>query len=152
MSRSEERFRPEIHIPAYSAAILRSFSTPLLVYMILVGNMVMVSCATFYYWFEIDSNPRVDSFLDAIWWAFCTITTVGYGDIVPYTIGGKITAIICMIFGVTFFVCYTAILVSLVIGNTTPDRAQSEDKVEATLTSIERRLDHLEELLKSHRS
>lgn len=39
---------------------------------------------------------------DSVWWAFVTITTVGYGDLVPHTTAGRITAVILMLGGVAF--------------------------------------------------
>jgi len=34
--------------------------------------------------------------LDSLWWAFVTAMTVGYGDITPVTIGGRVVAVILM--------------------------------------------------------
>ena len=45
---------------------------------------------------------------DAIWWSFVTITTVGYGDVTPSTIGGRITGVIVMVFGIGFLGMFTA--------------------------------------------
>ena len=44
------------------------------------------------------------SFLDALYFTVVTITTVGYGDITPVTTGGKIFAMIVIIFGISSFV------------------------------------------------
>ncbi|MBN1835233.1 MAG: two pore domain potassium channel family protein, partial [Spirochaetales bacterium] len=41
--------------------------------------------------------PRL---FDSIWWAFVTITTVGYGDKVPTTVPGRILAILVMLMGI----------------------------------------------------
>ncbi|PLS67805.1 MAG: cag pathogenicity island protein Cag26 [Cyanobacteria bacterium M5B4] len=40
------------------------------------------------------------SFPDALWWSIVTLTTVGYGDLTPKTIGGRIIAIVIMILGI----------------------------------------------------
>jgi len=49
---------------------------------------------------EHGSNPGFESIHDGLWWAFVTLTTVGYGDIVPQTGAGRIIAIMLMVFGV----------------------------------------------------
>ncbi|NOG83629.1 MAG: cag pathogenicity island protein Cag26 [Planctomycetes bacterium] len=50
--------------------------------------------------------------IDALWWSFVTITTVGYGDIAPSTIGGRITGIVVMVFGIGILGMFTATIAS----------------------------------------
>jgi Ion channel. len=50
--------------------------------------------------------------IDALWWSFVTITTVGYGDIAPLTTGGRITGIIVMVFGIGILGMFTATIAS----------------------------------------
>jgi polar amino acid transport system substrate-binding protein len=53
----------------------------------------------------------------SIWWAVVTMTTVGYGDKAPRTIGGRITAMIWMLFSLILIASFTAnITASLTIG------------------------------------
>lgn len=51
------------------------------------------------YYFENAAQPKIfSSVFDAMWWSVATLTTVGYGDVYPVTVGGKIfTAIILLI-------------------------------------------------------
>ena len=46
------------------------------------------------------ASGNIDSFGDAIWWAFVTITTVGYGDYYPVTVTGRLVAVGLMIGGI----------------------------------------------------
>lgn len=54
------------------------------------------------YIFEHDTNSSIATYSDGLWWSFVTVSTVGYGDIVPLTVGGKIIASILMITGLAF--------------------------------------------------
>jgi voltage-gated potassium channel len=40
---------------------------------------------------------------DALWWAITTVTTVGYGDLYPVTIEGRLVAVVLMVTGVGTF-------------------------------------------------
>jgi voltage-gated potassium channel len=58
------------------------------------------------------SFPTIGS---SIWWALQTVTTVGYGDAVPTTTGGKIVAGIEMVIGISLISLLTAAVTSTVI-------------------------------------
>lgn len=59
---------------------------------------------------EAESNIKTPS--DALWWAFATITTVGYGDKFPITYEGRIVAAFLMTAGVGLFGTFTAYVAS----------------------------------------
>ncbi len=61
---------------------------------IVIGSFVIFSVES--------SHPdsQINTMLDAVWWTVATVTTVGYGDIVPVTETGKIVAIFYMFFGI----------------------------------------------------
>ena len=53
--------------------------------------------------FSVESqepDSQINSMLDAVWWTVATVTTVGYGDVVPVSETGKIVAIFYMFFGI----------------------------------------------------
>jgi voltage-gated potassium channel len=65
---------------------------------IAVGVVVIGAAAA--YRAEHPSNPEFATFGDSLWWAVVTLTTVGYGDIVPKTTAGRLTGFMVMVTGV----------------------------------------------------
>jgi voltage-gated potassium channel len=64
---------------------------------------------------------------DALWFSVVTVSTVGYGDIVPETGIGRFVASVIMIFGLAFVPAVTAIVVSTMMGRRQADRAALAD-------------------------
>ena len=52
---------------------------------------------------------------DTFWWALVTITTVGYGDVVPHSVLGRIVGLILMLSGVVLVSLFTATIASIFI-------------------------------------
>jgi voltage-gated potassium channel len=53
------------------------------------------------------------SYAEACWWAVQTVSTVGYGDNVPVTAGGRIVATVVMIFGIALIPATTSLVVAV---------------------------------------
>ncbi len=64
---------------------------------------------------EAGRNPGVTSFGDSLWWAFVTITTVGYGDIVPVTATGRAVGALLMFVGIGAVGAMTAAIAAYLI-------------------------------------
>ena len=77
------------------------------------------------YYFENKVQPEAfGSIFDSMWWAVATLTTVGYGDVYPITIGGKIFTTIMLIIGLGIVSIPAGIIaaaLSQVNSNTTED-------------------------------
>jgi len=58
------------------------------------------------------TGSNINSGIDALWWSFVTITTVGYGDYYPVTTGGRIIAALLMTAGVGLFGTFTGFISS----------------------------------------
>ena len=65
-----------------------------------VAGGVLVTGSLVAYYAEHPANPEFATAGDALWWGIVTLTTVGYGDIVPKTPAGRFAAVAIMITGV----------------------------------------------------
>ncbi len=68
---------------------------------LIFGIVFMFGTAVFL--LEHGRNPQFAELQDGLWWAFVTLTTVGYGDMVPATAGGRIVAVLTMVFGIAVY-------------------------------------------------
>lgn len=121
-----------------------------------VANLFIIFSSSIFWLIEKEENLKIHSYLDALWWAFCTVTTVGYGDIVPVTQNGRIWGILTMLIGTAFFASFTGIFAHSYI-QTEMDLFEGQmgevgkiEKQEARkLAQIESELKEIKSLLKS---
>jgi voltage-gated potassium channel len=75
--------------------------------------MILLAAATLQYLLEREGQPDTfGSIPSALWWTIVTLTTTGYGDAVPATIGGRLLAGLVMICGIAIFALWAGILAS----------------------------------------
>ena len=66
--------------------------------------VVLVVAASLMYFVEKDAEPQVfTSIPAAMWWGVVTLTTVGYGDLVPVTLAGRLLAAVISLLGIGLF-------------------------------------------------
>jgi voltage-gated potassium channel Kch len=71
-------------------------------------------------------EPETFNFGSALWWAAQTVSTVGYGDDLPHSDGGRILAVVVMIFGIALVPAITSLIVAVFINQQQQARARRE--------------------------
>ena len=88
-SRAMERFAKALEY-AKQEVVIFLLATVIILYLASVGM----------YYFEHEAQPEAfQSIFDGLWWAVATLTTVGYGDVYPVTVGGKVFTFIILMCG-----------------------------------------------------
>ena len=97
-------------------------------FLALAATSVMLLIASFgIYQFENPVQPeKFSSVFESLWWALATLTTVGYGDIYPITIGGKIFTGAILMIGLVV----VALPAGIIASSLTEARKQQEKKSE----------------------
>jgi voltage-gated potassium channel len=90
--------------------VVKSRREPLLSSVLILLILAVVS-ATLMFYAENKAQPdRFSSIPAAMWWAVATLTTIGYGDVYPVTVVGKLMASVIAVLGVGMFALPTGIL------------------------------------------
>lgn len=113
----------------------RFFKTNMLHYAGGVTIIAIVTAAMFFV------NSEKSSYKDAIWWAFVTASTTGYGDIVPKTNMGRITGVCLMILGVACTTAFTSIIAGRIMARSGEQKQQNPH-----VAAVQRQLDRFDSL------
>lgn len=93
-------------------SVLRSKRDQLMLCVGFAGVLVVLAASVMYY-AEHEAQPQAFSSIPAaMWWAVCTLTTVGYGDVVPQTEIGRLLASVMSVLGIGLFALPAGILAS----------------------------------------
>jgi voltage-gated potassium channel len=84
-------------------------------FLLVYGIGLVIISATIVASVEGGENASIHSFPDALWWSMTTITTVGYGDMVPVSTAGRAVGYVLMVGGIAFFSGFTANLASFLV-------------------------------------
>jgi voltage-gated potassium channel len=90
-------------------------------------------------------DPGVGTYGDALWWATSTVTTVGYGDVVPTSAGGRIVGGLLMLTGISLIPLITSAVVSILVTQRTKESREAEMHEMAEILA---RLDRIEDQLR----
>ena len=105
----------------------------------LLGLVALVALALLTTVAESGSSGNINNAGDALWWAFVTATTVGYGDAFPVTTAGRFLGVATMFVGIVVFSTVTAFVTTYLI-KAADDRGEN-------LSSLHEKIDRLERLL-----
>jgi len=92
-------------------------------------------------------DPAIGTFPDALWWAVSTVSTVGYGDVVPETGPGRLVGTALMLAGMGLIPLVTSVVVSALVDQRTRQAREEElrdlERIFERLEAIDRRLEQL---------
>lgn len=88
---------------------------------------------------EEDTSSPINTAGDALWWCMVTLSTVGYGDVVPITPAGRVIAVITMLGGIAVFSTFTAFVASTFLA-----ARQTNGLTRAEYADLIERLDRIE--------
>lgn len=87
-------------------------------YLLAISAGVVISSAIAIYFIEsTHEDAEITNFIDAFWWATATVTTVGYGDVVPVTDAGRILGIGLMFVGISIIGVFISAFGAILIGS-----------------------------------
>ena len=119
-----------------------------------LGNTLMVAFVTMVLSGVIVSriDPSIGTIWDGMWWAWVTMATVGYGDVVPHSGAGRLFGSLLILFGVVLLSMLTANLAAFFIGGDVEKMEREEQETDRQLKEISVRLERIERLLEEQSS
>ncbi len=119
-NKAVRRFHRALHI-AREELTLFLFVALILFYLSAVGI----------YYFENEAQPVIfASVFHSLWWAVCTLTTVGYGDIYPITVGGRVFTFFVLLVGLGVIAVPTGIVATALAQARELEESEKEDAIE----------------------
>ncbi|HTZ06605.1 MAG TPA: ion transporter [Gaiellaceae bacterium] len=105
-----------------------------------VAALVLTVCSLAAYEAEHKTNPGFATIGDAFWWGIVTLTTVGYGDIVPKTTAGRLAGVAIMLTGVAVLGILAGSLASLFHLDRSPEKATDATPLDEEIAAIRAQL------------
>ena len=118
--------------------------------MVAAGILVLNGAAVAYLLERHAPGSNIHTFGESVWWSVVTVTTVGYGDYFPVTLGGRITAVFIMAIGILTLAVITAQVASSFVDQAASRRGSEPQRepetMDSALAALDRRLARIEEL------
>lgn len=104
---------PPVRIFASMRLLRQMFSRGNLAQFMFVALILMLNAAVVVWEFEsLAPGSNITTLGNALWWSVVTVTTVGYGDYTPVTLGGRLTAVALLVLGLVSLAVLTAQIAS----------------------------------------
>ena len=97
---------------------------------------------------RVFDHAEYSSIWVGMWWALQTVTTVGYGDVTPHDVAGRLVGALVMLEGTAFIAIVTAVITSTFVARATRDyeAARAEEQL-SDRELMDKRFDDLERKL-----
>ena len=103
-----------------------------------VSMLIYVSALAVYAVERGAEGSSITDFPTALWWAFVTATTVGYGDHTPVTVYGKLVAVGLMFTGIALIGMITAMLASWIVDQVNAEAEEREEEAQSETDRLRR--------------
>ena len=115
----------------------------------IISIVFLIGGSYLIYFIELSNPDSEINMLDSVWWAVATVTTVGYGDVVPVSDVGRIVGIAYMLGGITILGMFIAQIRSSILGKNWlgKDTHSKEDNLTKQIKRIEEKQDRLFEIV-----
>ena len=105
----------------------------LLIYLLVISILVIGGSGIGIYLIESPhEDAQITTLIDAFWWASATVTTVGYGDVVPVTEAGRLIGIALMFVGISIIGTFISALGARLVGS----RLKKHETLESSTKSL----------------
>ena len=99
----------------------------------MVSFLVIVGSGVAIYLIESPhEDAQITNLIDAFWWASATVTTVGYGDVVPVTEAGRLFGIVLMLVGISIIGTFISAFGAMLVGS----RLKKYESIESSAKSL----------------
>lgn len=91
---------------------IKSAKEEILLFLFITVILIYFAAVGIYYFENAVQPEKFTSIFDSLWWAIVTLTTVGYGDVYPITVGGKVFTFFILLIGLGIVAIPTGIISS----------------------------------------
>lgn len=92
-------------------------------------------------------GSHITDYYDALWWSISTLSTVGYGDVVPVTVTGRILAVLLMLGGISLVGVVTATVAQWIVTEVAKDDSARQAATVAHIETLQDEITRLRQLV-----